>query len=67
MLGSKGQDSFLNLSFLVVFISICIIAMLYLECAYRYADMMTLMCLIAIEMTDDMQLAINDFHLFTLC
>lgn len=41
--------------------------MLYLECAYRYADMMTLMCLIAIEMTDDMQLAINDFHLFTLC
>ena len=37
--------------------------MLNLECSYGYAHMTTLMRLVAIQMTDDALLAINDLHL----
>lgn len=41
--------------------------MLYLECSYRYADMTALMCLVTIEMADNVLSAIIDGHLFALC
>ena len=41
--------------------------MLYLECAYRYADVSALMRLVAIEVADNLLSAINDLHLFALC
>ena len=40
--------------------------MLYLELSYRYADMAALMCLVAIEVADNMLLAVNNLHLLTL-
>ena len=36
--------------------------MLYLECSYGYAHMTALMRLVAIQVTDDVLLAINDLH-----
>ena len=41
--------------------------MLYLECAYRYADVTALMRLVAIEVADNLLSAINDLHLLALC
>jgi hypothetical protein len=41
--------------------------MLYLECAYRYADVSALMRLVAIEVADNLLSAINDLHLLALC
>ena len=41
--------------------------MLYLECAYRYADVSALMRLVAIEVADNLLSAINNLHLFALC
>ena len=37
--------------------------MLNLECSYGYAHMTTLMSLVAIQVTDDVLLAINNLHL----
>ena len=37
--------------------------MLNLECTYGYAHMTTLMRLVAIQVTDDVLLAINNLHL----
>ena len=41
--------------------------MLYLELSYRYAYVAALMGLVAIEVANDMLLAFNNLHLFTLC
>jgi hypothetical protein len=41
--------------------------MLYLELSYGYAHMAALMRLVAIEMTDDALLAINNLYLLALC
>jgi cell division protein ZapA (FtsZ GTPase activity inhibitor) len=41
--------------------------MLNLEETYRYADMTALVCLVAIKVTDDIQLAVSNLHFLTLC